>query len=150
MSKTTKRRALIVHGMSAVSAVAMSAALMSSPSFAATPDEVFYNEGFNYCDALLIAAYWGVSTEQAKVDAGQKIIDRGKDGKKGVKGAIKEGRKQAACQWTDTGHTFEEMELLGVYWGISTVDAKAKVGRLYTGGDSDKVIKAIKKASKGG
>ncbi|MGE3306076.1 MAG: hypothetical protein AB7I52_08910 [Rhizobiaceae bacterium] len=129
----------------------MSASLMVPPAWsAADPSTTFLNEGFNWCDAVLIGAYWGMGASEAKAGAGQKIIDRGKDGKKAVKQIIKEGRKVAQCQWEDTGHSFEEAELLGAYWSISTGDAKAKVARLFTDGDSDKVAKAIKKASKGG
>jgi hypothetical protein len=148
MPNSAKRRAVFVNGLSAVSGLAMAAALMIPPAYSAgDPMTEFFNAGYNFCDAKLIAAYWGVGFDQAKADAGQKIIDRGKEGKKAVNQIIKEGRKIAACEWVDTQHSYEEAELLATYWGMSDPsEAKAKVARLYTEGNAKQVRKALKAA----
>ena len=126
------------------STLAIGAAMLPQAAYAASDEETFYNSGYNYCDATLLAAYWGLDSYAAKVTAGQKIKRKNKQG---VKEALANGRTMASCEFSATGHTYEDAEKLASYWGMANVvEAKNKVALLYTRGNSKQVKNALKKA----
>lgn len=148
MPRSVSRKTGIAVGLSVVSGAAMAAALMAPQASAADdPSAVFFREGYNFCDAKLMGAVWGLSFYKAKVEAGQKIIHNGDAGKKTLKDVLATGRRVQQCLWTDTPHNFAQMELLAAVWGISVPDAKTKVGQLYTLGKSAKVVNAINRGA---
>jgi hypothetical protein len=104
---------------------------------------VFLNKGYNYCDAKLLAGFWGVSVDQAKSTGGEKIAN---GLSKNLKNMLGQARQQGRCDWSDTGYSYEDAEALARYWGRSVDDAKAKVANFYTAGDAKKVDRALKKA----
>jgi hypothetical protein len=104
---------------------------------------VFLGKGYNYCDAKLLAGFWGVSIDQAKSTGGEKIAN---GLSKNLRNMMVQARQQGRCDWSDTGYSYEDAEALSRYWGRSIDDAKAKVADLYTAGDAKQVNRALKKA----
>lgn len=142
MNRATISR--VAERMMICSTLAIGAAMLPQAALAAGEEEAFYNAGFNYCDATLLAAYWGGDSYSAKLTAGDKIKRKNK---KGVNNALAQGRTMASCEFSSTGHTYEDAQKLAAYWGMSTVgEAKNKVELLYTRGNSKKVRNDLKKA----
>ncbi|MFO0994864.1 MAG: hypothetical protein U1E67_23370 [Hyphomicrobiales bacterium] len=104
---------------------------------------VFLNKGYNYCDAKLLAGFWGMSVDQAKSAGGEKIAN---GGNKNLKNAMAQARQQGRCDWSDTGYGYEDAEALSRYWGRSVDEAKSKVANMFTSGDAKGVARALKKA----
>lgn len=148
MSRSIGRKTGVAHRLSIVSGAAMVAALMAPQAHSASdPTMVFLGEGYNFCDAKLMSAVWGLSIDKAKVEAGNKIIHNGAEGKKTLEEVLVTGRKVEQCFWDETSHGFSEMELLAGLWGVSIPDAKTKVGQLYTKGKANIVVQAVKNAA---
>jgi hypothetical protein len=103
----------------------------------------FFKNGYTFCDAKLLANFWGIDIGQAKEAGGAKI--RAKN-EKLLKSVLKEARKKSACNFEDTQVSFEDAETLATFWGIDVVQSKDKIAALYTAGKSKDVAKALKAA----
>ena len=79
----------------------------------------YFAQGYNYCDALVLAAFWGEkSALDAKYRLGQKMLDFGpEDGLLHIRNArgeaLKKDPSDMPCWFTDGGYTFDDAELLG-------------------------------------
>ena len=119
------------------STLAAGAATFPQTAYAAGEEDTFYNAGYNYCDATLLAAFWNTDSYAAKLEAGGKIQDNKENI---VTDALSYGRNMASCQFSDTGHSYQDAEKLAAYWGMANVvEAKNKVAELYTRGNSTQV-----------
>ena len=109
----------------------------------------FHNAGFNYCDAKLIASYWGMGTDQAKSIAGQKIM-QGNTGN--VKAVMQASRNQGnSCTFWDTGLTYEDAVTLAGVWGWNDIgQLKTKIASYFTDGQDEVVKNALRQARKRG
>jgi hypothetical protein len=116
---------------------------MLEPAFAKDFASVFLGKGYNYCDAKLLAGFWGMSVDQAKSTGGEKITN---GLNKNLKNMLVQARQQGRCDWSDTGYGYEDAQALAKYWGRSVPDAKSKVAMMFTSGDARGVAKALKKA----
>jgi hypothetical protein len=116
---------------------------MLEPAFAKDFSSVFHSKGYNYCDAKLLAGFWGVSVDQAKSTGGEKIAN---GLSKNLKNMMAQARGQGQCDWSDTGYGYEDAEALSRYWGRSVGEAKTKVAQMFTSGDAKQVARALKKA----
>jgi hypothetical protein len=105
--------------------------------------DAFFKNGYTYCDAKLLASFWGIDTGQAKEAGGAKI--RAKN-EKTLKNLLKQARKQSACNFEDTQVSFEDASTLATFWGIDVGQSKDKIAMLYTAGRSKDVRKALKQA----
>jgi hypothetical protein len=124
------------------------AIVMPLPAEASQKDvDAFFKKGYTYCDAKLLADYWGVDVGQAKETGGSKIRDKNE---RLLKQVLKQARNQSSCGFGDTGHTYEEAELLARYWQYANVgESKDKIAYLYTQGNSKQVRRALKDARRG-
>jgi hypothetical protein len=105
--------------------------------------QAFFKGGYTYCDAKLLASFWGVSTDQAKETGGSKIRDKNE---KLLKSVLKDARKQSSCDFGDTQVSYEDAEVLAKFWGVDVGQSKDKIAMLYTAGRSKDVRKALKQA----
>ncbi|NNJ76657.1 MAG: hypothetical protein HKP56_16035 [Anderseniella sp.] len=111
--------------------------IMPSQAHAQDAMRTFFDRGgFNYCDAKLLGAYWGMDVTRAKVEGGQKILASGNQGISNVKAALQASRgARNKCVWGDTQLSYRDAEKLAGYWGTSTpYDAKLKAADFYTNG----------------
>ena len=145
LTVTGKRLAIALCVCTTLSAAST---ISSEPAEAQSNWSTFFNKGFNYCDAKLIAAYWGMSTDRAKSEASRKIQQGGLAVLKNE--ILPLGRQRASCRWQDTGHTYRDAEKLARYWGYnSPSEAKVKVASLYTRGLTGQVRRSLRAASAG-
>ena len=114
----------------------------------------YFTQGYNYCDALVLAAFWGEkSAGDAKARLGHKMLAFGPaEGRLHITSArakaLKKPVEEMPCWYTDGGYTYDDAVLLGNYWG-SGLESKSKMTRLLVEG-RDSVIKAALKAAKKG
>jgi len=108
----------------------------------------FFNMGYTYCDAKVLAAYWGEKTTpfDAKARLGGKILAFGADdGELHILRARAQALKKPAnlpCTFADGGYAYKDAVALGKYWGTKEpYEAKMKMALLLVLG-SDAVIKA--------
>lgn len=115
------------------------------PSVTYTDSQAFnkyFNNGYNYVDAKVLASYWGGSPSQAKVRLGHKMLSFGpSDGRYHVGQARGQATRGSFWNWpvsfTDGGYTYNDAVLLGNYWGGGPSNAKMKLARnLINGKDS--------------
>ncbi|MCB1242652.1 MAG: hypothetical protein H7A54_00390 [Akkermansiaceae bacterium] len=117
--------------------------------------EKYFAQGYNYCDALVLAAFWGEkSALDAKYRLGQKMLDFGpEDGLIHIRNArgeaLKKDPSDMPCWFTDGGYTFDDAELLGQYWGTGIGESKATMTSLLVGGHENVIQKALRSAKRG-
>lgn len=106
-------------------------ALFALPSVAsAQSSNTFFESSYDYCDAKLLASYWGESVSDAKATISQKI-DLGAESF--VKEALSTARERAIIQETpscniyEMGYTYADAEALATMWDVSVEDVKSKM-----------------------
>jgi hypothetical protein len=104
-------------------------ALFSLPSVAsAQSSNTFFESSYDYCDAKLLAGFWGESVSDAKATISQKIDLGAEDF---VKSALSTARERAIIQETpvctiyEMGYTYADAEALAAAWSIDVTEAKA-------------------------
>jgi len=116
----------------------------------------YFNSGYTYCDAKLLATYWGMSEVlKSKVRIGEKLLQKKPTL---VVKALTQARSQAkkqqqktkqpACQYnTDGGYTYDDAALLAQYWGKpSAWEAKLKIEQLLLNGQNTSIQNALQQA----
>lgn len=140
-----------------VRALTLAFCLCSTMTVATTvqPTEVFaqantfLNNGYNYCDARILGLFWGMGPDQAKIEGGRKIQGGGGQVLRGE--IMPMARNRFKCEWSDTGHTYQDAERLAAYWGYATpLDAKMKVVQVYSQGNTQQAIRALQAARRSG
>ena len=107
----------------------------------------FFKKGYNFCDAKLLANYWGIGTYEAKEAGGEKIRNHNEPILRGI---MQTARTQSRCDFGDTGVSYEDADALAGYWGLQVNQSKNKIAKLYTRGNSRQVRQALKQARGGG
>lgn len=110
---------------------------LSEPASAMT----WASSNYNYCDAKLVAATWGMSIDNAKVQIVQKLQQ---GGRRNVNAILKSSRAAGnRCDWEDTGYTYSDAQQLASIWGLSEpYQAKLKVAKYFTKGQS-RIVKNV-------
>jgi hypothetical protein len=112
--------------------------------------DVFFMEGYSYCDASVIAATWGNDdTWAAKVGLGTRLME---GDRKGVDKELKKARKVQAkngfeCDYAQIGISWEMVEALASAWGTDTSEAKSIIGTRMARGQSAWVFKQMDKVA---
>lgn len=106
----------------------------------------FFASGFAYCDAKLVADFWGGGIGEAKTLIGDKIIN---GLIAGVAQALANSRAAGnACEWIDTGYEYADAERLASFWGLANPsEAKFRIAELVTSGHRFVVDQALEEAS---
>lgn len=114
----------------------------------------YFENGYNYCDAVVLAAYWNHdSAGDAKLLLGAKMLRWGpEDGELHVRAARGEALKKPDADlpawYTDGGYTYDDAEMLARYWGEDLADAKYTMTRLLIGGHEHVVQAALGSAGR--
>ena len=113
----------------------------------------YFLEGYNYCDAEVLAAFWGEATPyDAKVRLGTKML---RWGPADADAHLPAARAKAVnmplgempCWYADYGYSFEDAEVMAVYWEWDDVsDAKLKMTRMLIKGNDAELRAALKAA----
>jgi len=110
--------------------------------------DAFWEGQYTYCDAKVLASYWGQSIFETKARAGEKLL-RGELGV--VKDQLSLARNQAqkkgepTCSFHEEGYTYDDAELLAQSWGKPTPwDAKLKINRLLMNGQNATIQQTLK------
>ena len=118
--------------------------------------EKYFVQGYTYCDAKVLAVFWGeASPYAAKIRLGQKMLSWGPaDAQAHVPSAREQALQKSVpelpCDYTDGGYSYDDAALLATYWGEnSTVDAKIKMTRLLIQGRNAQ-IQAAQTAAQAG
>jgi hypothetical protein len=104
--------------------------------------------GLTYCDAVVLSKHWRLSVSQSKVLVGRKIRSNNKPT---LNAALKQARAGAwnssskRCEFDDTGFSYSDAEKLAKLWKTSVTDAKSRVERKASAGDSSVVRDLLKK-----
>ena len=114
----------------------------------------FFNFGYNYCDAKVLASYWNQEDPyEMKITMGHKLWNQTeKDIDELVRTARSEALQKAdgnlPAYYDDGGYSYDDAELLAGYWGSAdTYESKMTMSRLLIGGH-DKVLKAALKSAR--
>ncbi len=106
------------------------------------PMQTFFASGYIYCDAKLVAEFWGDDIGETKVTIGLKILN-------GLGSAVPDIlnlSRQAghSCEWSDTGYTYADAERLASIWGLAEpYQAKLRVESYVTNGQASIVDQAL-------
>ncbi len=87
--------------------------------------QAFESNGFGYCDAMKLSAFWGLDYTAAKLRAGQKIFDH--NAVDAVDTAVRSAFQARSCTWVESELTYADAERLAQYWDLSVEEAKNKV-----------------------
>lgn len=108
----------------------------------------FWDFGYNYCDAMVMAAFWKQEQPyEAKVTIGHKLWHLGQEQteivlREGRAEALKKADDRLPTYYDDGGYSYEDAELLAEYWGTEDVyESKITMSRLLIGGH-EKVLKS--------
>jgi hypothetical protein len=110
---------------------------------AGDPLATFFESGYAYCDAKLVAAFWKTSDiGQTKTDIGGKLTNGLMDE---LRGALEGGRAMGVtCDYEEAGYQFADAEKLAGIWGLADpYAAKMKIGLLATNGEREVIERAL-------
>lgn len=140
-TRPRSRRLMAVLLMS----TALSGMALAQPAFAQSEQRAFNafaRSSYNYCDAKLVGALWGMTPAQGKVEIGRKFLNRISGN---VAGVLAQSRGVGnRCAWEDTGLTYQDAQAMASVWGLATpYQAKLKAAMHYTNGNSYIVNNAL-------
>ena len=110
----------------------------------------FFDAGHSYCDARVLARHWGQELWETKVRAGRTLARNGAARLRVDLGAAQArvGSGQLPpCDFYDTGVEVAQAAALAALWGVSTMEAKAKVAWAASTGARDSITTALAQAS---
>jgi hypothetical protein len=131
--------------------VVLSLLFMGGAAFANDTElKSYLGSPYSYCDAKILAAYWGQSTWDAKLRIGRKV---GWDDQTTVDQMLDTARRQArasaeTCDFAETSFTQQDADLLAAYWGVEVTEAKARVGQKMMWGGHQLVRSALDAATR--
>lgn len=115
----------------------------------------YFALGYTYCDAKVLAAFWGEATPYAaKVRLGDKMLQWGAaDAQSHVPAAraqaLQKPESELPCTFIDGGYTYEDAVVLAKYWGRNEPwEAKVKMAQLLIEGKDRDLKTALKRAKK--
>jgi hypothetical protein len=103
---------------------------------------------YEYCDALVLSAFWGESIVEAKASIGHKLaINFAEDIEDSLRTARDRGRR---CEFQDTGFEFEDADVLASMWRISVGEAKSQIAEKVSMGMRSDAQELIERARRSG
>jgi hypothetical protein len=122
----------------------MTTAVFSTSAQAQSSDdafEAFSSSRYNFCDAKMLGAVWGMDPVQGKVEIGMKILNR-------IEGNLEPLLEQSraagnTCRWEDTGLTPQDARVLANVWETNVPEARRTAATHYTYGTSGQVRNAL-------
>jgi hypothetical protein len=119
--------------------------------------DAFFSSGkYTYCDAKMLADYWGQSPVEAKARIGRKLL-AGQGGISVLEQFVASARVQALsrlqsqpelCFFEEKGYTYDDAVALARFWGKSSPwEAKLQVEKYLISGDHQAVRNALRSAN---
>jgi hypothetical protein len=104
----------------------------------------YANSKYEYCDALMLSAFWGESVGEAKATIGHKLaINFAEDIEDSLRTARDRGQR---CEFQDTGFEFDDAQALASMWRISVGEAKSQIAEKVSMGFRSDAQQAIERA----
>jgi hypothetical protein len=99
----------------------------------------YANSRYEYCDAKMVAALWGLDVYAGKLRIGNKILY-------GIADIVEEDltnsrQRGNSCNFNETGFSYRDARRLSNAWGgrLSVWDAKTKIAAFVTAGQSSQI-----------
>ena len=152
INKSISRRKLLVNSTAFATTAALGALPASAASEGAAADAFYRGKEFTFCDLKYLKNLWGKSNWDAKVFAGQKILNGDVEFFRGeLKYARQIGLKKGIrCEYRDAdnpAYSYSDVEKLAKYWKTPTVwDAKLKIGAFLEQGGNKEIQSDLRKA----
>jgi hypothetical protein len=151
-AKNITRREVIVGTIAAVGAAILPSAALAQSDEAAV-DAFYAGQKYTYCDARVLADFWGEEIWEAKIGAGQMILQQ-------QESRLNQKLKNAARTWTQNGnscefedvdnppYSYEDAQSLAAFWGgdMTPYEAKMKIVLNVEGGGNSWVLGELAKA----
>lgn len=104
----------------------------------------YANSGYEYCDAVILGAYWRQSVDEAKATIGRKL---GWGNADIVANDIDNARSQGKrCQFHETGLAYEDAQAVAALWGVGVDEAKAALADKVSMGSRDLANQVVAEA----
>lgn len=126
---------------SILSAAPIAAIISVSPAHAGERDKEmarYFHSTYSYCDAKVLAAFWGQDMLETKARIGRKIGWADFDV---LDSELKSARDKAGsspatyCPYDESGYTYDDMEALSSLWGERIKSTKVRAARKLVWGD---------------
>jgi hypothetical protein len=124
----------------------------SAPRVAQSPDELeaFFNAGYGYWDAMVLAKFWGEGVMDAKWRAGAKLLGP-IESKVYLQFVVTDARSKALANaqslnfYRESGYNYDDAERLARFWGKDTAyEGKLMIERNIIMGNYSLVGEALK------
>ena len=101
----------------------------------AEPLAAFWASQFHYCDARMLADFWGTDAYNGKVSIGYKVMDGSPDQLAYLQGQLAQGRtlaqqRGAACQFIELNYTYDDAAMMAQLWRTGVDQAKTRMSDL--------------------
>ncbi len=125
------------------------AAALDAPYSADEENLDVFIENNSYCDAKMLSLYWGKSTYQAKLKAGQMMRENAQF--REVKLALQQARNahaaQVDCRYSDEGFDYDDAVAVANYWQTSVGEAKAGMEQKLKAGNFEATKQLVQRAN---
>jgi hypothetical protein len=144
MMTSTNRRSRRLACALLLSTSLATATLISPPIAHAASQEdqafsAYANSRYEYCDAKMVGALWGMDAYAGKLRIGNKILY-------GIANIVEEDltnsrQRGNSCNFDETGFSYQDAQRLSSAWGgrLSVWDAKTKIAAFVTAGQSSQI-----------
>lgn len=99
----------------------------------------YFHSSYSYCDAKVLAAFWGQDMRETKARIGRKIgwadFDVLDSELRHARDAVESPAR--ICPVQENGYSYEDMEALSSLWGERIKDTKVRASRKLVWGDKD-------------
>ncbi|MEO0445493.1 MAG: hypothetical protein AAF191_05385 [Verrucomicrobiota bacterium] len=104
--------------------------------------DMYFDRGYDYSDALVLASYWDSEPYDAKVRLGEKMLSFGVgDGRLHMRIAralaLAKPNDELPFTCYDAGYEYEDATALAEYWGMEVWDTKVAMTRLLMAGNEE-------------
>ena len=104
----------------------------------------YASSGYDYCDAVILAAQWGEGVDDAKATIGRKLGFGNKDIiEENLTSARASGKR---CEFQDTQFSYDDAEALSKLWRTSVTEAKAALAEKASLGFDELAVSEVKRA----
>ena len=126
--------------------------LCSTPGMVMANNNVsqFHGSSYTYCDATILASFWGNSVYETKARVGMKISNGDYSA---INSFLKDARPVASkkgvqCNFYENGYSYDDAELLAGFWKIGISEAKTMIDDKLFYGDNKLLAGILEDAKK--
>ena len=136
---------------------ALSDASSNGKKYDVDPDQeplaAFWASQFHYCDARILAEFWGTDAHNGKVSIGYKLLDGSPDQLAYLQGELARGRtmaqqRGATCQFVELNYTYDDAAMMAQLWRTGVDEAKTRMSDLVGRGRDGEIRQQLAIASR--